>query len=166
MDSTQWLAERLVKVESLTARYRGEKYLSALVLCLTRVLEVQFAMVTLRLPGAVPRGRAVVFADAQNNRAPFVYETRTHPCYTVLAGEPVSVPCNAAELYPGAQDIDAYIGQPLYAISGAVMGLLAIEHTRRITRNQEISQLLSCLSGRVAAEIEALDLDAAALSGE
>lgn len=159
MDSTQWMSERLLKVETLTARYRGEKYLSALVLCLTRVLEVQFAMVTLRMPGTVPRGRAVVFADAQNMRAPFVYDTATHPCYTVLAGESVAVPCNASELYPGSDDIDAYVGQPLSALSGDVLGLLAIEHTHRITREREISQLLACLSGRVAAEVEALGLN-------
>lgn len=166
MDSTQWMAERLAKVESLTARFRGAKYLSALGLCLTRVLEVQFAMVTQRLPGAVSRGRAVVFADAQNMRAPFVYETATHPCYTVLGGEAVAVPCNASELYPGADEIDAYVGQPLYGVSGDVIGLLAIEHTHRITREAEISQLLLCLSGRVAAEMESLGMTADAQAQE
>ena len=166
MDPTPWLADRLTRIETLTARYRGAKYLSALGLCLTRVLEVQFAMVTLRLPGPIPRGRAVVFADAQNIRTPFVYDTATHPCYTVMAGEAVAVPCNASELYPGADAIDAYVGQPLLALSGEVMGLLAIEHTHRITREGEISQLLLCLSGRVAAEVESLGLNRAATASD
>ncbi len=154
MDKEQWWTSRLVKIEMVTAAYRGPKYLSAVVLCLTRVLEVQFAMVTERLPGLPQRGRAVAFADAQNTRQPFVYDTASYPCHTVLAGEAVSVPCNAAELYPGVSRVDAYVGHPLRNAEGEVIGLLAIEHTDKLEQAPQIAQLLMLLSGRVAAELE------------
>ena len=57
---------------------------------------------------------------------------------------------------PGASGIAAYVGHPLHGIHGAVLGLLAIEHTVKLEYCAEIAQLLRDLSGHVAAELECL----------
>lgn len=154
MSHNPWLSNTLIKIEAATSAFRGPKYLGALVLCLTRVLQVQFALVTERLPGPPARGRALAFADANNKRQPFVYDTSIYPCSTVLEGLPVAVPCNVAELFPGATEISAYVGHPLRNLDGDVFGLVAIEHTQKLDNSDAIAQLMQLLSGRVAAELE------------
>ena len=147
-----------MQIEEATAGFRGARYFQALVLLLTRRLEVRFAMVT-EIEGDSPdHGRAFAFADGQNIAEPFVYRTENLPCKTVLAGIAVKVPCNAVELYPGVGEVAAYCGQPLKDTRGRVVGLLAIEDIKAIERIDEIDAVLRALSGRVAAELECMRL--------
>lgn len=152
-----WTTTRWQKIDSLTSHFRGPKYLSALVLCLNRILGVRFAFVSERVQetdSAPARARAIVFADAQNIQQPFVYEVAGLPCASVLGGNGVSIPCNLNASYPHARELAAYCGQPLRATDGRVMGVLAIEHTEALPHPENVEYIIRLLSGRVAAELE------------
>ncbi|GAA5175499.1 hypothetical protein GCM10025771_07840 [Niveibacterium umoris] len=148
-----WPASRLLRISEITADFRGARYLQALVLALARVLQVRFAMIAVRREGR-EHAQVLAIADGEDLSQPFRYLTRELPCHTVLGGEAVSVPCNIVELYPGANEIEAYVGQPLKGRDGAVIGLLAVEHTAPITSAAGMARVLRALAGRTAAEIE------------
>ncbi|MBV1775378.1 GAF domain-containing protein [Burkholderiaceae bacterium DAT-1] len=154
MANLDWVVPRIGKLETLTAQYRGPKYLSALVLCLTRLLEVRYAFIAEQLADQPDSARAIVIADAQNLKESFTYKLAGVPCQTVLSGKPVTIDCKINEKFPSVRSIDAYCGHPLMAIDGHALGLIAIEHTSQIAHPHEIALILQFLSGRVAAELE------------
>ncbi len=152
-----WATTRLRRIDSLTTLYRGPKYLSALVLCLNRVLGVRYSLIAerLQLPATEPtKARTIVFADAQNLAQPFIYDVAGLPCASVLEGKAVSVLCDLGATYPQAGEMAAYCGHPLCAADGRVIGVLAIEHSEALNNHDQIEDVIRMLSGRVAAELE------------
>lgn len=148
-----WAAAQLLRVAELTADFRGARYLQALVVTLTRMLQARFAMVVVRAAGR-DNAQVLAMADGEDLAQPFRYATESLPCHTVMEGQPVAVPCNIIEFFPGAAEIDAYVGHPLRARNGKVIGLLAVMHTAALSRERETARLLRCLAGHVAAELE------------
>lgn len=147
-----WLAAQSLRLAELTADYRGARYLQALLLGLTRLLRTRFAMVVLRHG---TQGQVIALADGEDMQRPYRYALDRLPCRTVLDGEPVAMHCNVMEFFPGATEIEAYVGHPLRDRDDQVIGLLAVHHTESLAHTPEIARLLRVLAGRVAAEIEA-----------
>lgn len=141
------------RVDQLTHQFRGPKYLSALVLCLTRSLGVRYALVAERHDVAGEQAAALAFADGENSQQPFIYTTSKIPCGQVLQGSEVSLSCEVRLLFPEA-DVEAYCGQPLRNPQGEVIGILAIEHTEPLADADTVAAVLKRLAGRVAAEVE------------
>ncbi|MBH9553690.1 GAF domain-containing protein [Inhella gelatinilytica] len=156
MDRPQPDAVLLQRIAEATADFRGRKYFSALVVCLTGYLHQRFAFITITADEHQRRGVTVAFADRENLREPRVYDLAGLPCMTVLGGTSVTVPCNLPELHPGATGVASYCGVPLRGRDGAVLGLLAIEDEQALTPGhaQATTRLLRQLAGRVAAELE------------
>ena len=148
-----WLAHQLLRIAELTADFRGARYLQALVLSLTRLLQVRFAMVVMRADEQ-EIAQVVAMADGEDMRQPFRYSVERLPCKTVLNGEPVAMHCNVMEFFPGAADVEGYVGHPLQDRDGRIFGLLAIYHSARLSEAKSTGRLLRALSGRVAAELE------------
>lgn len=149
-----WSAAQLLRVSEITADFRGSRYMQALVMALTRSLQVRFAMVSVRREG-VEHAQVLAMADGEDMREPYRYSTENLPCRSVLNGEPVGVPCNVMEFFPGAADLEAYVGYPLRERDGTVAGILAVMDPKPMQRTKEVQRLLRALAGRVAAELEA-----------
>lgn len=133
------------------APYRGDRFLAACVLALTRALAVRIAFIAEKRE---PQAHALAFADRENTRQPFFYDHRRTPCRAVLAGEVVSVPCNVAELYPGEKGMEAYLGLPLSGSDGRVIGLVAVMDDQPFAAPERLRTRLEPLAPRIAAELE------------
>lgn len=131
--------------------FRGGKCLAAAVLALTRQLDVRLAFITERRE---PQAHALALADRQNLQQPFFYDHKTTPCRAVLEGEVVSVPCNVAELYPGQDGFQSYLGVPLKNEQGVTIGLLAIMDDKPFQDEKLLREVLLPLAPRIAAELE------------
>ena len=137
------------------APYRGDKFLAACVLALTRALGVRIAFVA---ENREPQAHALAFADRDNMRQPFFYDHHRAPCRAVLAGQVISVPCNVAELYPGEKGMQAYLGVPMFDAQAKVIGLLAIMDDRAFVDESPLRAVLTAWAPRVAAELECVQL--------
>jgi hypothetical protein len=154
MQKNSWASTLLTEITEATANYKGMRFLAAQALCLTRLTGVRFAFVTIPDEAKIGHGRTLAFADSGNEREPIVYDLARLPCRAVLDGVAVNVPCNIMELYPAVQHAQAYCGYPLKNVNGDVIGLLAIEDVKALTRAEEMACLLRWLACRTSAELE------------
>ncbi|MDE2428585.1 MAG: hypothetical protein KGM99_07655 [Burkholderiales bacterium] len=154
MSDKEPLSGVVLDITEATLEFRGPRFFVALTLCLTRHLGLRFAFVAeKRLSTSL--GYTLAFADAENIRhGSLSYDLSNLPCRTVLAGQAVNVPCNVAELYPGATSIASYCGLPLKSQTGEVMGILAVEDTKDFIAPERIERVLKAINPRVAAELE------------
>lgn len=153
MNERDWVAKQLFEITKATCDFRGPKFFVALTLCLTHYLNLRFAFITEHRDSAT-LGYTIAFAEANNHRPNFSYDLSNLPCRTVLAGQSVNVPCNLAELFPGASEMVSYCGHPLLDDTGQVMGLIAIEDDKPLQNAEGLAQLLKFLAPRIALELE------------
>ncbi|WP_374349919.1 GAF domain-containing protein [Chitinimonas sp.] len=153
MPSQKAIADHQVKLLQAIAPFRGEKCLAAMVLALTRELDVKLAMITEKRQ---PQAHALALADRDNLQKPFFYDHGTTPCRTVLDGESLQIPCNLSGLYPIDAQLEAYIGVPLAGSDGSVLGLLAVMDEQSISDTESIYRVLQPLAPRIAAELECI----------
>lgn len=152
LQDEEWVAAQLLRITEATVEFRGARYFQALVVALTRVLKLRFAMVVMRGEGR--DAQVLALADGEDMRQPYRYNTETLPCRTVIDGEPVAVFCNIVEFFPGAADLEAYVGHPLRGQDGQVIGLLAVMHHKPLAQTTGLPRLIRALAGRTAAELE------------
>lgn len=153
MTDHEWASKYLAEITKATCDYRGPKFFVALTLCLTHYLHLRFAFIT-EVRESRSLGYTIAFADGKNTRQNFSYDLTHLPCRTVLGGQSVNVPCNLAELFPGASDMMSYCGYPLKTQDGETFGLLAVEDDKAFPHPEGIALLLKYLASRVALELE------------
>lgn len=157
---------RRVAEETLTALSQGlasrfgPEFLNELVLHLTRVLGVRWALVA-RVDGADAAAAELVALAEQDRLCPLaLHDLRGSPCADALAFKVCYVRDGVVDSYPNDtmladMGVVGYSGLRLQDSKGRFIGLMGVMHDQPLPEDGDaILQTLSICSARVAAELE------------
>jgi signal transduction histidine kinase/DNA-binding NarL/FixJ family response regulator len=146
-----------------TAASGGEALFSELVLRLAQALRVKYASVA----QIVAPGRVRTLARSVDGRLmpPIEYGLEGTPSRDVIEGHICHVRGGVAERYPADESLrrlgaDSYVGVPIQASSGEVLGLVNAIHDRSLDEVVRPEGVLQVFAARAAAEIERRGLEA------
>ncbi|HET6411215.1 MAG TPA: ATP-binding protein [Anaeromyxobacter sp.] len=155
--SQRWLESLRTLVEATTET--GEHFFRELVVNLTRALGAKHAFVgEIRSPSD---DHAQVLAVAWDGvlGPPFTYSLEGTPCEKVLAARELAYfPEGVARRFPRDQAlaerrVEAYMGAPLRAPDGSLLGLLVVLHDAALEEALEPKTILRIFANRAAAEL-------------
>lgn len=137
----------------------GETFFQSLCLHLARTLEARYAQVAMILPERDRMVRTLGFcADGkvQGNRT---YSLIGTPCYNVAGGEVCYFDGEVKQLFPNdallqEMDVSSYIGMPLCATDGRVIGLIAAFSDHVLDHRERLQAMFQIFAVRAAAEME------------
>jgi PAS domain S-box-containing protein len=143
-----------------TAKETGERFFTALVENLAKVLGTYGAWVTIWR--GERRLRAVAFWLGGRFVEDFEYDLAGTPCEPVFKdGRLVHVADRVVDLYPNDPDLGAigavsYMGVPLLDLDGQILGHLAVLDTRPMPEEPRLLALFRIFAARAAAELQRL----------
>lgn len=137
----------------------GETFFQFLCLQLAETLEAKFATVAMLLPERDRMVRTLGFTangKVQPNVTSSVIGT---PCQNVLNSEVFYCDAELQVRFPNDTmlqelDIQCYLGMPLHASDGRVIGLIAVFHTQAMDRQERLHAMFQIFAVRAAAEME------------
>jgi PAS domain S-box-containing protein len=150
-----------------SSRVIGAAFFDAMVAALADALAVRYVLLCEVRPDAPERARTIaVWANGQKGEA-MEYELAGTPCANVINRQTCFYPGGVAEQFPSDEllvemGVESYLGTPLRAADGTVLGLLAVLHDRPLDETLRPQEVLEIFAGRAAAEIE-LERNEAAL---
>lgn len=149
------LLEEIVAGTSQT----GQAFFESLCLCLSRALQVRYALVGELISATAVRTRGFV-ADGVLRPA-VVYDLAGTPCEGVVGADLCHHVDGLQEAFPDdvmLRELGArsYLGVPLRAADGRTLGLLAVLHDAPIAARFEPAALLRIFAARATAELERL----------
>jgi hypothetical protein len=159
-DDIEWLRYQLFDLTKTLKGYRGNRYLAALVISLTRVLRVRHVFVGQAVENTSVN--ALFFADRQNLQKPFTYQLAGTACIQVLQGTPMTVPCDLAKKFPAHAGMESYVGIPLKTTEGKIIGLLSLLDEGALVGETRIAELFALIVDRVATELQVVMQESAA----
>lgn len=152
------MEETLRHILEAIAPTSGEDYFYALVRHLSRVCQMDYALVgALEPDGATIRTLAVSY---QGETIPnFSYSLADTPCEKLMNTECCLFPRNIQQLFPGdlllsTMGIESYVGVPLKSVNGRVTGLMVMLHTQELSDTQQAETLLRVVARHAASELE------------
>ncbi|GAB3258346.1 sensor histidine kinase [Chitinimonas naiadis] len=162
------------RIQADTVSAVGVTYLGALMDSLCRVLSVRRALVAEYFPIKAPRhAMTVAYSDSGEASAPLTFPLDDTPSKEVLKGEVVFYADELQQRYPAHPLVTemgarSYMGVPLRASDGTVLGVLAIIDNKPCHQGELQGKLLNLFAGRCAAELERLrrEADIQRLNGE
>jgi diguanylate cyclase (GGDEF)-like protein/PAS domain S-box-containing protein len=143
----------------------GAAFFRSLVTELASALNARYALVSELVPTPAPHIRTVAVAQDGRILENFDYDLSQTPCAGVLEHGLGFFPSGLREAFPGNAmlsdlGLDSYLGVPLTAASGRVLGLVAVLHDRPMQDSELARTLLGIFATRAAAELERLHLEA------
>jgi len=137
----------------------GETFFQSLCLHLARTLEARYAQVAMIIPERDRMVRTLGFcADGkiQGNRT---YSLVGTPCYNVASGEVCYFDGDVKKHFPNDSllqelDVNSYIGMPLYATDGRVIGMIAAFSDHALDHRERLQAMFQIFAVRAAAEME------------
>ena len=143
----------------------GAAFFRSLVTELASALNTRYALVGELVPTPAPHVRTVAVAADGQILENFDYDLSQTPCAGVLERGAGFFPSGLREAFPGNAmlrdlGLDSYLGVPLTAASGRVLGLVAVLHDRPMQDSELARTLLGIFATRAAAELERLHLEA------
>jgi len=120
--------DALTTIFQETSRHVGEEFLKALVRGLGQLLDAETTFVAHILDDPPSRVRGIAAWKDGNFRDSWEYNLAGNPCLLTYSGNPTFIPCELAKTFPNKKDsgYDNYIGIPLSAPDGKVIGHIAI----------------------------------------
>ncbi len=139
-----------------TAGAHGPRFFAAMTEHLARALQVDCAFITECADQPVTRLRTLAWWSVdQGLRENFEYELTGTPCDEVVHGRQLCFhPQQLADRFPREQGWEAYVGLPIVASDGRVLGHLALLHKSRLTEDVLVERVYRIFLARAAAEIE------------
>ena len=107
-----WLRHHAWQLIKQLRDYRGEKFLSALPIVLSRLCDTRFAFISVADVNR-EHAQALFVADRGNPSQPFHYQVATAPCQHVFHGKSLAIPCDLSQQYVAEFGLDSYVGVPL-----------------------------------------------------
>jgi transcriptional regulator with GAF, ATPase, and Fis domain len=157
--------ETLRSVMEGTAGVTGDYFFASMVQHLADTLDVRYAFVTecrdyLQLRGKA-KAKMVAFWQGDQLSENAIYELGETPCLKVFEGQTCYYPSGVQRLFPNDHDLvalnaDGYLGIPLYAATGQVVGHLAVLDDKPLVHTPESESLLRIFAARAGAELERL----------
>ncbi len=157
--------ETLRSVMEGTAGVTGDNFFASMVKHLADSLGVRYAFVTecrdyLQLREKA-KAKMVAFWQGDGLAENVSYELGETPCLNVFKGQTCYYPSGVRQLFPNDKDLaalnaDGYLGIPLYATSGQVVGHLAVLDDKPLVHTAQGESLLRIFAARAGAELERL----------
>jgi PAS domain S-box-containing protein len=148
------------------ARLRGEPFFKALVRALAEALDVRYAFICQVHPDNPQQARTIAGwangAWVEN----FDYSLSGAPCEQVVQNQTCFYRSSVTQLFPQDQflidmGIESYLGAPLQAADGRILGLLNALHDRPIDETCQPEALIQIFADQAAAELERQQADEA-----
>ena len=149
--------EVLDAVAAGTAGTTGEAFFPAMVRHFARALDVDCAFVTECADRPVTRLRTLAFWSADGWRENFEYALAGTPCEAVVQGGEVCFHrSGVGAMFPREAGYEAYLGLPIIASDGRVLGHLAFMHHEARGDEMLVDSIFRIFIARAAAELERL----------
>jgi hypothetical protein len=139
-----------------TAGAHGEHFFAAMVEHLARALEVDCAFITECADHPTTRVRTLAhWSVERGQRESFEFALAGTPCEEVVQeGRTCFHPERLAEKFPREAGWEAYVGMPIVASDGRVLGHLALMNKSRLGDEVLVERIYRIFLARAAAEIE------------
>ncbi|MCR4332258.1 MAG: PAS domain S-box protein, partial [Sulfuricaulis sp.] len=143
----------------------GDEFFPNLVLTLSRILGVDYALVGEIKPGQPDTIGTIAFCNHDRIISNIDYHVAPDtPCGSVECHAVCHFPEDAHKLFPEDDliyryGVEAFIGHPLLDSTGRVIGLLVAMHEKPIADKEHIQSLLQICAGRATAELERRRID-------
>ncbi len=137
---------------------RAENFFDALVQYLGESLGVDYVIID-RLD-STPGIAETIALYAKGGIAPNMrYDLKGTPCENVIGKDFCCYPSDAQKLFPSdallaEMGIESYAGIPLWDSTGQALGLIAVMHSQPLQDEAMLTQVLSIVATRAAAELE------------
>jgi diguanylate cyclase (GGDEF)-like protein/PAS domain S-box-containing protein len=159
---TEQTIQAIVKV---TGGAVGEAFFRSLVTELAAALNSRYALVGELVAAPTPHIRTVAVCGDGGILANFDYDLTHTPCAGVVEGGLRFFPSGLRRTFPENAmlrdlGLDSYLGIPLVAGSGQVLGLIAVLHDRPMHDSGLARTLLGIFATRAVAELERVRLEA------
>jgi PAS domain S-box-containing protein len=146
--------------------HSGETFFQSLCLHLADALETRYACVAMVLPERDRMVRTLGFCADGKVRANMTFSLVGTPCQNILNGELCYYASKMCEHFPDdlfLQELgaDCYMGMPLHAADGRVIGLLAVFSDGTLDQRERLQAMFQIFAVRAAAELERHQAEAA-----
>ncbi|HSW03787.1 PAS domain-containing protein [Aquabacterium sp.] len=153
---------RIKRVETLidaiaegTARSSGASFFQSLVMHFARALHIDCAFITECANRPATRARTLAFWRRDGFDANFEYELAGTPCERVYAeGSTCFHPAGVGRLFPREEGYEGYLGLPILARDGGVIGHLAFLHHEPLNDEVLLESVYRIFTARASVEIE------------
>lgn len=141
-----------------TAAVTGEAFFQKSVEGLATAMGVRMAFIATRESASSTVCRTLALWDQGGLKENFSYDVRHSPCENVLEKGLTLCATGVAQSYPqdqwlAVEGFDSYVGIPLLAADGSVLGHMGVLHDRALPNTDEIVTYLRVFADRVAAEM-------------
>ncbi|WP_280155117.1 PAS domain-containing protein [Piscinibacter sp. XHJ-5] len=138
-----------------TAGHCGEPFFHALVQHFARALHLECAFITECVNRPPTRARTLAFWRGGNFDANFEYDLEGTPCERVMReGRTIFHPSGLGDMFPCEVGQESYLGLPIFARDGMVIGHLAFVDREPMPSDIVIESVYRIFTARAAAEIE------------
>lgn len=138
-----------------TAGALGEKFFPAMVQHFARALDVDCAFVTECADHPTTKLRTLAFWSADGLRENFEYALAGTPCEAVVLGQQACFHRSGlAQMFPADAGYEAYLGMPIVASDGRVLGHLAFLDSVPLGDEMLVDSVYRIFLARAAAELE------------
>ena len=152
-------SELLRAIVESTAAETGEEFFAALVIQLTAVLRVQYAIIGEVQGDHIKKIHTLAVSAGGILVDNFEYELAHTPCAIALTQAFACFDRNVQATFPQFERLvdlgaESYCAVPIRTKSGAVIGLLVVMDTKPLEHSDSLQSLLGVFAPRVAAEFE------------
>jgi PAS domain S-box-containing protein len=138
-----------------TAGQSGEPFFHSLVQHFARALRIDCAFITECVNRPPTRARTLAFWRGGNFDENFEYDLAGTPCDVVMReGRTVFHPSGLAQMFPREAGQESYLGLPIFARDGMVIGHLAFLDREPMPSDFVIESVYRIFTARAAVEIE------------
>ncbi len=139
-----------------TAGAHGERFFAAMAEHFARALDVDCAFIAECTDDPPTRVRTLAYWSVDNGlRENFEFSLEGTPCQEVLeTGQTCFHPERLAEIYPRERGWESYVGMPIVASDGRVLGHMALRDRAKLGDEVLIERVYRIFLARAAAEIE------------
>lgn len=151
------MREILTEIAANTAKSIGTEFLAALVKSMREAMDVKLVFVTTGIGDPPRRARSMASWQEGGALDTFEYDLEGTPCRLVYDGETVVVSEALYRKYEREANYEGYIGVPLRAGSGKVMGHLAVLSEHPLSAAGEAEAIVKLFGLRAEAELQRLE---------
>jgi signal transduction histidine kinase/CheY-like chemotaxis protein len=160
----KWLLEsdeigsKIVAVIQGISNKRGQAFFESIVQHLAKVIGADYTFIG-RLGPDHSSATTMALCKGSQLIDNFSYDLQHTPCENVAGDRTCIYPHGICEQFPHDQllidmGIEGYIGSPLYASNGEILGLIVALYEKPIADARPVASVFELFAGRVAAEIE------------
>lgn len=145
----------LKAVSEATSGLVGQDFLDELCRNFTRLLKMQFALITECIEEGSTHVRTLCFVNGNSVADNIEYDTTGRPCELILKGREVFVPREVYKKFPQAKGIEASVGVPIYSsASGKIAGHIIVSNPEPVGEANNQTAVLKIFAARIGAEMD------------